>query len=80
VSVAPPDEVFRAALRESGYEMTGEIGNCETWTPPSLSLIEGGGHVFYVRAGGTVTYVAAKQTRNDLSFEEATSLIEDTLE
>ena len=71
MSAAPPSEVFRANLRECGYEMTGEIGDLETWIPPPTLT----SHVFYVTARDSVTYVGMKETHRDMSFERALELV-----
>jgi hypothetical protein len=52
-------EEFRSKLLGSGYEMTGEIGNLETWTPSTEKWSSEGGHVFYVSVRNVVTYVSS---------------------
>ncbi len=71
MSVAPPSEVFRASLRERGYELSGEIGNHETWCAPSTLR----SHVFYISKRDEVTYVGTKKVYRDLSFSEAAKLV-----
>jgi hypothetical protein len=66
---------FRTKLRGCGYEMTGEIGNLETWTPPTEKLVAEGGHVFYVSVRNVVTYVTSTLVTRELPFSRAMGLV-----
>lgn len=62
---------FREKCRRNRYDLTGDYGNLETWTPPPDRV----SHVFYVSARGEVSYISASITGRCLPFERAMDLV-----